>query len=76
MAGPDRAGDPLAHHFGDRARLREREPARRQVAEIKSRLQRISPVEHADAYHQHFGDLVALEQYYRALREQALGAQA
>ncbi|MFZ0118160.1 MAG: DNA primase [Pseudonocardiaceae bacterium] len=47
----------------------------RQVAEIKSRLQRISPLEDAESYHQHFGDLVALEQYYRALREQALGAQ-
>ncbi|MDQ2788689.1 MAG: DNA primase [Actinomycetota bacterium] len=47
----------------------------RQVAEIKSRLQRISPVEEAESYHRHFGDLVALEQYYRALREQALGAQ-
>ncbi|HEY2764692.1 MAG TPA: DNA primase [Pseudonocardiaceae bacterium] len=46
----------------------------RQVAEIKSRLQRISPQEDADSYHQLFGDLVALEQYYRALREQALGA--
>ncbi|MGH3795184.1 MAG: DNA primase [Pseudonocardiaceae bacterium] len=45
----------------------------RQVAEIKSRLQRISPLEDADSYHQLFGDLVALEQYYRALREQALG---
>ncbi|MGH3698503.1 MAG: DNA primase [Pseudonocardiaceae bacterium] len=46
-----------------------------QVAEIKSRLQRISPLEDPDSYHQHFGDLVALEQYYRALREQAVGAQ-
>jgi DNA primase len=46
----------------------------RQVAEIKSRLQRISPLEDADTYHQLFGDLVALEQYHRALREQALGA--
>ncbi|MGH3770351.1 MAG: DNA primase [Pseudonocardiaceae bacterium] len=46
-----------------------------QVAEIKSRLQRISPLDDADAYHQLFGDLVALEQYYRALREQAVGAQ-
>ncbi|MGH3782491.1 MAG: toprim domain-containing protein, partial [Pseudonocardiaceae bacterium] len=46
----------------------------RQVAEIKSRLQRISPMEDPESYHQHFGDLVALEQYYRALREQALGA--
>jgi DNA primase len=47
----------------------------RQVAEIKSRLQRISPLDDADTYHHLFGDLVALEQYYRALREQALGAQ-
>jgi DNA primase len=47
----------------------------RQVAEIKSRLQRISPDEDKDTYYQLFGDLVALEQYYRALREQAVGAQ-
>jgi DNA primase len=47
----------------------------RQVAEIKSRLQRISPLDDADSYHQLFGDLVALEQYYRALRDQAVGAQ-
>jgi DNA primase len=47
----------------------------RQVAEIKSRLQRISPVDDADSYHDLFGDLVALEQYYRALREQAMGPQ-
>ncbi len=46
-----------------------------QVAEIKSRLRRISPLDDADSYHQLFGDLVALEQYYRALREQAVGAQ-
>ncbi len=46
-----------------------------QVAEIKSRLQRISPLDDPDSYHQLFGDLVALEQYYRALREQAVGAQ-
>jgi DNA primase len=47
----------------------------RQVAEIKSRLQRISPDDDKDTYYQLFGDLVALEQYYRALREQAVGAQ-
>jgi DNA primase len=46
-----------------------------QVAELKSRLQRISPLDDPDSYHQLFGDLVALEQYYRALREQAVGAQ-
>jgi DNA primase len=47
----------------------------RQVAGIKSALQRISPVEDRDSYNRLFGDLVALEQYYRALREQAVGAQ-
>ncbi len=46
----------------------------RQVAEIKSRLQRLSPVTDADEYHELFGDLVALEQYKKALRDQATGA--
>ena len=45
----------------------------RQVAELKSRLQRTSPVEQADEYHALFGDLVALEQYRKALRERSLG---
>jgi DNA primase len=42
-----------------------------QVAELKSRLQRINPVEELDAYMQAFGDLVPLEQYGKALRERA-----
>jgi DNA primase len=42
-----------------------------QVAELKARLQRTNPVEEPDAYHQLFGDLVPLEQYRIALREQA-----
>jgi DNA primase len=45
-----------------------------QVAAMKSRLQRTNPVADADAYHQLFGDLVPLEQYARALREQTAGA--
>ena len=45
----------------------------RQVAELKSRLPRTSPVEQADEYHALFGDLVALEQYRKALRERSLG---
>ena len=45
----------------------------RQVAEIKSKLQRMSPVEQADEYHALFGDLVALEAYRRSLLEQASG---
>ena len=45
----------------------------RQVAEVKSKLQRMSPVEHSDEYHALFGDLVALEAYRRSLLEQASG---
>jgi DNA primase len=45
----------------------------RQVAEIKSRLQRMSPVEQGEDYHAMFGDLVALEAYRRSLLEQASG---
>jgi DNA primase len=45
----------------------------KQVAELKSRLQRLSPVEQPDEYRELFGDLVALEQYKKALREQGIG---
>nr|WP_156096318.1 DNA primase [Amycolatopsis jejuensis] len=43
----------------------------RQIGEIKSKLQRLSPVEAPDDYRALFGDLVALEQYRKSLREQA-----
>jgi DNA primase len=45
----------------------------RQIAEVKSKLQRMSPVEHSDEYHTLFGDLVAMEAYRRSLLEQASG---
>ncbi len=45
----------------------------RQIAEIKSRLQRLSPIEAADDYRALFGDLVALEEYRKALKAQAIG---
>ncbi|MGD9622518.1 MAG: DNA primase [Mycolicibacterium sp.] len=45
----------------------------RQIAEVKSKLQRMSPVEHGDEYHALFGDLVAMEGYRRGLLEQASG---
>ncbi|WP_456062099.1 DNA primase [Amycolatopsis rhabdoformis] len=43
----------------------------RQIGEIKSKLQRLSPVEAPDDYRALFGDLVALEQYRKSLRAQA-----
>jgi DNA primase len=45
----------------------------RQIAEMKSKLQRMSPVEQGDDYHALFGDLVAMEAYRRSLLQQASG---
>ena len=47
----------------------------RRIAELKSRLQRTNPVEHAAPYNKMFGELVALEQHRRALRDQQVKAQ-
>ncbi|MGV9972586.1 DNA primase [Nocardia beijingensis] len=46
----------------------------RQIAELKSRLQRISSTEQPEAYLALFGDLVALEQYRKSLLTQAMGS--
>jgi DNA primase len=45
----------------------------RQIAEVKSKLQRMSPIEQGDEYHSLFGELVAMEAYRRSLLEQATG---
>ena len=45
----------------------------RQIAELKSKLQRISSIDQGDDYHALFGDLVALEAYRRSLLQQASG---
>lgn len=45
----------------------------RQIAELKSKLQRVSSTEQQDAYMALFGDLVALEQYRKSLLAQAMG---
>jgi DNA primase len=54
------------------ARLQEM-AVTRQVQELKSRLQRINPVEETAVYNRLFGELIGLEQHKRTLREQALG---
>ena len=48
--------------------------ALRRITQLKSRLQRTNPVEQAADYNRMFGELVALEQHRRALRELAVGA--
>ena len=45
----------------------------RQIAEVKSKLQRMSPIEQGEDYHALFGELVAMEAYRRSLLEQASG---
>jgi DNA primase len=46
-----------------------------QVAELKSKLQRVAPADDPEEHRALFGDLVALEQYRRTLLEQANGAE-
>jgi DNA primase len=48
--------------------------AQRRIAALKSRLQRTNPVEQAGDYNKMFGELVALEQHRRQLRDLAVGA--
>jgi DNA primase len=55
------------------ARLQELTIMRR-IEQLKSRLQRTNPVEQLEDYNKLFGQLVALEQQRRTLRERALGA--
>ena len=55
------------------SRLRELAVSR-QIKALRSRLQRVNPQEQPDEHTRLFGELVALEQYGRGLREQAMGS--
>ncbi|MFB9568888.1 DNA primase [Saccharopolyspora hordei] len=54
-------------------RLQERLVSR-QIADIKSKVQRMSPLEDAEEYNALFGDMIALEGYRKALLEQLMGS--
>ena len=67
--------DPDPGYVGQHVnRLREL-TAMRRIADLKSKLQRTNPVEQAADYNRMFGELVALEQHRRNLRELALQGQ-
>jgi DNA primase len=69
------SGEPDARYVaGTVARVQELKVSR-DIAQLKSKLQRLNPVEQADAYTALFGQLVSLEQLRRGLREQALGGE-
>ena len=66
-------GEPDDRYAAEQvARLQERQLTRR-VVELKSRLQRINP-EESEEYNKVFGELIALEQQRRLLRDRAIGA--
>ena len=48
--------------------------AMRRIAQLKSRLQRTNPVEQTETFNRMFGELAALEQHRRGLRDRIVGA--
>jgi DNA primase len=73
IEAPGQAGEPDGRYAeGVLARV-EQLAVSREIAEIKRRLQRLSPVTEPD-YNRLFGDLVALEQRKKVLDERAGGA--
>ncbi len=48
--------------------------ALRRITDLKSKLQRTNPVEHAGDYNRMFGELVALEQHRRKMHDLAMGS--
>lgn len=44
------------------------------ITDLKSKLQRTNPVEQSDDYNRMFGELIALEQQHRTMRDRAIGA--
>jgi DNA primase len=74
LQAPGVDGEPDAS-YADRVLARVEELAiSRQIAVVKSRLQRMNPVDEQAAYKRMFGDLVALEQRRRLLVDRAAGA--
>ncbi|MGH3273979.1 MAG: DNA primase, partial [Streptosporangiaceae bacterium] len=75
VRAPGASGEPDARYIEAQfARVEELALSRR-IAQLKSRLQRMSPVTQEAEYHRMFGDLIALEQRHRVLIEPAGDAQ-
>jgi DNA primase len=71
---PRTDGEPDAR-YADAVLARVEEfSVRREIAMVKSRLQRLSPVEETAGYNRMFGDLVSLEQRRKVLSDRAAGS--
>ena len=74
LHAPGTDGEPT-ERYADAVLARVEELAvSRRIARIKSRLQRLSPVDELTDYNRMFGDLVALEQRRKVLSDRAAGA--
>ena len=69
---PSDAGKDAAYAIGVISRLLELDASRR-IDELKGRLQRIDPSTEAEEHQRTFADLLALEEYRRSLRQDAMG---
>jgi len=72
IEAPGKDGEPDARYAEAVLAQVEDLTVTREISTLKSRLQRLSPVEHQD-YNRIFGDLVALEQRHKALLGRASG---
>jgi DNA primase len=71
---PRADGEPDARYVDAVLAQVEAHAVNRSIARLKSRVQRLNPVESQAEYNRAFGDLVALEQRRRALLDKAAGA--
>ena len=74
LQAPGADGEPDARYADGVLAKVEELAISRQIAVVKSRLQRMNPVDEQAKYNRMFGDLVALEQRHRQLLERAAGA--
>jgi DNA primase len=74
VRAPGADGEPDARYIEAQFARVEELAVSRKIAQLKSRLQRMSPVTEQAEYYRMFGDLIALEQRHRVLMEPAADA--
>jgi DNA primase len=70
---PHTAYEPDRRYAAEQLAAVEVAAVSRAIEQLRGRLQRVNPVEHPAEHSKLFGELVALEQFRRGLREQLIG---